>query len=85
MALAVGMYVVHRWATGKPAITGRVAVEGTFAVLVIALLDQGATEPVARGLAWLFFAAAAYTAAPALAKATAPPNKPPGPARPILA
>ena len=66
MLVAAFLYVVHRWATNKRAVDAKTVVEATFAVLVIALLDQGETEPVARGFAWLFFAAAAYTAAPVL-------------------
>lgn len=86
MALAVGLYVVHRWATpGKTALDGKTVVEGVFAVLVVAMLDQGRTEGIAKGFAWLFFLVAAYTAAPALEKATKERKKPKKPpAQPVL-
>lgn len=65
MLLAVGLFILHRWAKNEPAVTLPIVLSGLFAVFVIALLDQGRTEPVARGFAWLFFAAAAYNAIPA--------------------
>ena len=69
MLVAVLLYVVHRWATNKKAVDPKTVVEAAFAILVIALLDQGETEPVARGFAWLFLAAAAYVTVPTIAKA----------------
>ena len=69
MLVAVVLYMVHRWAANKKAVDPKTVVEAAFAVLVIALLDQGETEPVARGFAWLFLAAAAYTAIPDIGKA----------------
>lgn len=65
MAVAVILYVVHRWATNQPAVTLPIVLSGLFAIFVIAMLDQGRTEPVARGFAWLFLAVAAYNALPA--------------------
>jgi hypothetical protein len=70
MLVAVLLYVVHRWATNQHAVSPKVAVEAAFALLVIALLDQGETEPVAKGFAWLFLAGAAYTALPTIGKVT---------------
>jgi hypothetical protein len=70
MLLAALLYLVHRWATNKKTIDAKTVVEAAFAILVIAMLDQGRTEPVATGFAWLFFAGAAYTAVPSIAKAT---------------
>ena len=70
MFLAAFLYVVHRWATNKKAVDPHIIVEAVFAILVIALLDQGKTEPVARGFAWLFLAGAAYATAPVLANLT---------------
>jgi hypothetical protein len=64
MFIAVLLYVVHRWATGKTAVDVQVVVGGAFAILVIAMLDQGKTEPVAKGFAWLFVLVAAYNAIP---------------------
>jgi hypothetical protein len=72
MGVAVLLYVVHRWATGKPAVDVKTLVEGVFAILVIAMLDQGRTEPIAKGFAWLFFVVAAYTAIPSITKAANP-------------
>jgi hypothetical protein len=70
MLVAVLLYLVHRWATNKKAVDPKTVVEAAFAILVIALLDQGETEPVAKGFAWLFLAAAAYTAIPTIAQAS---------------
>jgi hypothetical protein len=66
MFLAVLLYIVHRWATNKPAVTLPIVMSGLFVIFVIAMLDGGRTEPVARGFAWLFFIVAAYNAVPAL-------------------
>lgn len=65
MALAVGMYILARWERNEPAVTLDGVLGGLFAILVIALLDQGKTESIARGFAWLFFVVAAYNALPA--------------------
>lgn len=70
MFLAVLLYIIHRWATNKPAVTLPIVLSGLFVIFVIAMLDQGRTEPVARGFAWLFFIVAAYNAVPALTGAT---------------
>jgi hypothetical protein len=69
MMLAVAMFIIHRWALDEPAVNTQIAVSGLFAILVIAFLDQGVTEPVAKGFAYLFLFAAAYNAVPDLAKA----------------
>jgi hypothetical protein len=69
MLVAVLLYMVHRWATNKKAVDPKTVVEAAFAILVIALLDQGETEPVAKGFAWLFLVVAAYTAIPTIARA----------------
>jgi hypothetical protein len=69
MLVAAVLYVVHRWASNEKAVDGKIIVEAAFAVLVIAMLDQGRTEPVATGFAWLFLIGAAYTAIPSIAKA----------------
>ncbi len=70
MLLAVTLYVVHRWATNQKAVDAKTVIEGIFAVLVIAMLDQGRTEPIATGFAWLFLVVAAYTTIPVIAKAS---------------
>ena len=75
MALAVGMYILARWEKNEPAVTLDGVLGGVFAILVIALLDQGKTETVAKGLAWLFFTAAAYNAIPAFSNALSAASK----------
>lgn len=70
MAIAVLLFIIHRWATNKPAVTLGVVISGLFAIAVIALLDQGRTEEIAKGFAWLFLAGAAYNAIPDLANAS---------------
>ena len=69
MAVAVLLYVITRWSRNEPAVTLPGVVGGAFAILVIALLDTGRTEEIARGFAWLFFIVAAYNAIPPLSKA----------------
>ena len=69
MAVAVLLYVITRWSRNEPAVTLPGVVGGAFVILVIALLDQGRTEDIARGFAWLFFIVAAYNAIPPLSKA----------------
>jgi hypothetical protein len=71
MALAILLYIIARWAHNKTAVTIGGVVSGLFAIFIIALLDQGKTEPVAKGFAWLFFIVAAYSAIPPLTKAAA--------------
>ena len=73
MLAAALLYMVHRWATNKTAVDSKTVVEVAFAVFVIALLDQGETEPVAKGFAWLFLAGAAYTALPTIGKISTSP------------
>lgn len=73
MVLALVAYVVHRWATNKTAVDARTVVEGIFAVVVIAALDQGETEPIAKGFAWLFLVVALMTALPSIATAASRP------------
>lgn len=57
MMLAFGLLVVTHWANNKPAVSVKVVIEMAFAILFIALLDQGKTEPIATGFAWLFLVA----------------------------
>lgn len=57
MAFAVILALLGRWSHNvKNAVTGKIVVEVIFAVIVISFLDQGRTEPVAKGFAWLFLA-----------------------------
>lgn len=57
MILGVVLLIVAHWASNKPAVSGHMVAEVGFAVLLIAILDHGTTEPVAQGLAWLFLVA----------------------------
>lgn len=56
-AIAWGALLLTHWANNKPTIDRKQVIEMAFALLVIALLDQGETAPVAKGFAWLFLAA----------------------------
>ena len=56
-ALAWGALILGHWANNQPTINTKQLLEMGFALLVIALLDQGETEPIAKGFAWLFLAA----------------------------
>jgi hypothetical protein len=57
MAIAFGALILTHWANNKPTVNQKLVIEMAFALIVIALLDQGETEPVAKGFAWLFLAA----------------------------
>ena len=70
MALAILLYVIARWSRNQPAVTLGGVVSGLFAIFIIAMLDQGRTEQIAKGFAWLFFIVAAYNAIPPLASLT---------------
>jgi hypothetical protein len=57
MAVAIVGGIVGRWAHNRPAVpSAGSVVKILFAVVVVAALDQGATQDVARGFAWLFLA-----------------------------
>jgi len=57
MLFAVGAAVIGKWSHGQPTASVKTVVETIFAVLVVSFLDQGESEPVAKGFAWLFLAA----------------------------
>lgn len=57
MLLGVVLLVIAHWANNQPAVNGQMVAELAFAVLLIAVLDHGRTEPLAQGLAWLFMIA----------------------------
>lgn len=58
MLIAIGAALIGRWAHGQDAIpSAKGLVEVIFALLVIAFMDQGKTEPIAKGFAFLFLAA----------------------------
>ncbi len=56
MLVAFGVGIIGRWAHNQK-VTGGTVIRAVFAILVIAALDTGKTEPVAKGLASLFLAA----------------------------
>ena len=56
VAVAFALLVIGRWAHDKPALNIQTVAGGAFVIVVIALLDGGATEEIARGLAWLILA-----------------------------
>lgn len=57
MLLATGILVLTHWANNEPSVNRKMVIELAFALIIIAMLDQGRTEPIAQGFAWLFFAA----------------------------
>jgi len=58
MLMAIAAAAIGRWAHNKNAVpSAKGLVEVVFALVVISFIDQGATEPIARGFAWLFLAA----------------------------
>lgn len=58
MAVALLLAVLGRWEHGKATMpNGKAIIEVVFALLVIAFLDQGRTQPLARGFALLFLVA----------------------------
>jgi hypothetical protein len=75
MAVAVLLYVIARWTRNEPAVTLPTVLSGAFVIFVIALLDQGRTEEIARGFAWLFAIVAAYAALPGIFRSIAEAQK----------
>lgn len=57
MFVAVLAAAVGRWAHNQPTASIKTVVEATFAIIVVALLDNGKTEAIAKGFAWLFLVA----------------------------
>lgn len=58
MIFAVAAAIIGRWANNKSTpIDAKAVIETVFAIIVVALLDQGQTEGIAKGFAWLFLAA----------------------------
>lgn len=57
MAVAIVGGIVGRWAHNRPTVPSAGGiVKIVFAVIVIAAMDQGRTQQVAQGFAWLFLA-----------------------------
>ena len=58
LAIAIVGGLVGRWSHNQKTIpSAGGVVEIVFAVVVISALDQGSTQTIARGFAWLFLAA----------------------------
>jgi hypothetical protein len=56
--VAWGLLILAHWANSKPTVNVQQIVEMVVAILLIAFLDSNAnTEPIAKGLAWIFLAA----------------------------
>lgn len=57
LALLAG--VVGRWANNEKATLGggKAVVEAAFVLVVVSAMDQGRTEPIAKGIAWLVLGA----------------------------
>lgn len=54
--IGAALGAVGRWAHNEKAVPdAKQMVEIVFALLLISMLDQGRTEPIAKGFAWLFF------------------------------
>lgn len=80
MLVAFGALILTHWANNQPTLSAKLVVEMVFAILVIAFLDQGQTEPIAKGFAWLFLAAVLLSKGSILTaldkvKTTPPPKK----------
>lgn len=56
--IAAGTFVLGRWAHNKPAVTIGSVASVFFLLIVIGMLDQGTTESIAKGFAWIIFAVA---------------------------
>lgn len=56
VALAILLLVIGRWAHNMPAFNVQTVVAAVFVTLVIAALDHGATEEIAKGMAWVLLA-----------------------------
>jgi hypothetical protein len=79
MAVAIVGGIVGRWAHNRPAVPSAGGlVKIVFAIVVIAALDQGATQEIARGFAWLFLAAVLLSSASPLTGIAQTVNKPKG-------
>jgi hypothetical protein len=59
VAAALALLVVGRWAHGKPALNVQTVAGAVFVIIVVALLDNGSTEEIAKGIAWILLAVAA--------------------------
>jgi len=55
--MAIVLALIGRWSHNEPTVSAKLVVEAVFVLVVIAMLDQGQTQGVAQGFAWLIFAA----------------------------
>jgi hypothetical protein len=60
--LGVGFYAAGRLASGQHPFNVQTVIGGVFVAIVIAVADQGKTEAIAKGFAWLFFTVALLSA-----------------------
>lgn len=56
--VAAGVFVLGRWSHNKPAVTIGSVASVFFLLVVIGMLDQGTTESIAKGFAWIILAVA---------------------------
>lgn len=56
--IAAGVFVIGRWSHNQPALTIGSVASVIFLLIVIGILDQGSTEAVAKGFAWIILAVA---------------------------
>lgn len=68
MLVTFGILILTHWANSEPTISVKLVVEMVFAIIVIAMLDQGRTEPIAKGFSWLFLAAVLLSSKSILSK-----------------
>lgn len=59
MLVAMGLGLIGRWANNQKTLSAKMLVQVLFALVVIAMLDQGRTAGIAQGFAWLFLIAVA--------------------------
>ena len=56
--VAVGVFILGRWAHNKPAVTIGTVASAFILIITIGLLDNGSTEEIAKGFAWIILAVA---------------------------
>lgn len=72
--VAAGIFVIGRWSHNQDAVTIGSVASIIFLLVVIGMMDQGQTEPVAKGFAWIILAVALLS-----------PNSPVGPVASLIA
>lgn len=60
-ALAFMLAVVGRWAHDEPAFDVQTVAGAVVVMVVVSALDQGRTEPIAKGIAWIVLAVVALS------------------------